>query len=70
MVALRVGYTWFPLGRDSWVHLRPWAGVGTQTIVAGTFEPGVVTPETVVGGVEYVIDTVVPFASVHTGVAL
>lgn len=66
LIALQAGYVWYPFKKEH-LYLRPWAGLGYQTTISPTFEPGNVDPDLEVGDKEYELTPVMPFATVHVG---
>lgn len=69
LIALQGGYVWYPFERIN-LYLRPWAGVGYQRVISGTFEPDRVDPDLIVGNREYELSALMPFATLHIGYAL
>lgn len=65
MAVLTAGYKWYPF-RHLGFYLKPWAGVGYTGVIHGAFSPKVI-PNTLVGGHEYHIQKLTPFATVHIG---
>jgi hypothetical protein len=59
-------FTWYPFKKQNF-YLRPWAGIGYQSVITGTIEPDKVDTDLNVGNLEYHLTPLMPFASVHLG---
>lgn len=68
LIAAQAGYAWYPFPKLNF-YLRPWAGVGYQKAISGTFEPGEVTPDMSIGDQTYKLRRILPFATLHIGYA-
>jgi hypothetical protein len=66
LIALQGGYLWYPFSRQKF-YLKPWAGIGYQSVISGTIEPDKVDPDLNVGNLEYHLTPLMPFATVHLG---
>lgn len=66
LIAAQGGYLWYPFKKKK-LYLRPWAGLGYQSVVSGSFDPDSVDPDLEVGDLEYYLAPVMPFATVHFG---
>jgi hypothetical protein len=66
MFAVQAGYHWYPWS-DNGIFLRPWAGLGYQTVIKGTFEPGKVTTDMRIGDKTFELDEFLPFVAIHIG---
>lgn len=66
LIALQGGYVWYPFQKAGF-YLRPWAGLGHQSTINGSFKPEEVDPEMVIGDREYFLPSLMPFATIHFG---
>lgn len=63
---LQFGYIWYPF-KNTGLFLRPWAGLGYQTVIDGSFEPEKVDADLDIGDKTYDLNPWMPFATVHIG---
>jgi hypothetical protein len=66
LLALQGGYQWYPWD-NSGIFIKPWAGFGYQFPVSGSLNPDEIDKEMSIGGKDYNLLAIMPFATIHIG---